>query len=135
MIKIYTDGAWKKHLDKAGAGVAIIYDDGRIEVCHKLLGPVTNNSAELQAVQIALYQILGRGLTEEEVIIKTDSKYVIGMLTLDWKPKANKNIIASAKNLLEDLPNVKLEWVKGHSKDKYNQLADILANIAVDQSF
>ena len=37
--------------------------------------------------------------------------------------------------MISKFDSIKFTWVKGHGKDKYNRLADILANIAIDQHF
>lgn len=135
MIRIYTDGAWRRKNKAAGAGVAIIWNNGQISTYHRYLDDVTNNCAELEAIKLALVKVLLHVFSQENITLYSDSTYAIGMLTQDWKAKANQELILEIKELLKNFPNLEFKWVKGHSKDKYNRLADTLANIAIDQHF
>ena len=100
----------------------------------------TNNQMELQAA------IEGLSMLKEpcEVVITTDSKYVMNGITL-WIEKWKKNNWKSAskkdvknKDLwikLDQLTikhNVKWNWVKGHSGHEKNETADALANKGID---
>ena len=143
MIRIYTDGAWRKKEKAAGAGAVIIWDNGHISTYHEFLGDVTNNCAELRAIKLGLSKILRSYALRRSkkknghnaITVYSDSTYAIGILTKDWKAKANKELIAEIKQIIDEFDDLKFIWVKGHSKDKYNRLADLLANIAIDQHF
>jgi len=101
----------------------------------------TNNRMELMAAIVAL-ETLKRAC---EVVLTTDSKYVRdgitkwidGWKTRGWRTAARQPV----KN--EDLwkrldaavsrHQVKWHWVKGHSGHRENELADQLANVAIDE--
>jgi ribonuclease HI len=78
-----------------------------------------------------------------EVVIYTDSKYVKNGIT-EWiknwekngwksankKPVKNKDLWIKLDNLCKD-NKIIWKWVKGHSSNKYNNLADELATKAI----
>ena len=136
MIRLYTDGAWRKKEKAAGGAAVIIYENGKIATTHSYLGDVTNNCAELRAIKIGLEEVLRSGrIKEMQVTVYSDSTYAIGILTQNWKAKANKQLIQEIKAIMAEFSSVEFNWVKGHGKDRYNRLADLLANIAIDQHF
>jgi ribonuclease HI len=132
---MFTDGAWRRKDKAAGAGVVLIYKDNSIFTHLKHLGDVTNNSAELQAILLGLEVIINETGTSTPICVYSDSSYAIGMLTKDWKTRANKQLVEDGRLLVSRFKNIKFKWVKGHSKNLYNKLADTLANIAIDQHF
>ena len=77
-------------------------------------------------------------LFEDEEIYKfkiiTDSNYAINQSTKNWKANCNLDILNEIWSLLDSINvnNVKVsfQWVKGHNKDKYNEMADMYANRA-----
>ena len=62
----------------------------------------------------------------KEITIISDSMYVIGTMTKDWKRKKNNDLWDIMDNVVDDLI-IKWEHVKGHDGNKYNELCDILA--------
>lgn len=135
MIRIYTDGAWRRKEKAAGAAAIIIWETGKIEVHHSYLGDATNNRAELQAIYLGLRKAIQSVGTSYPITIYSDSTYAIGILTEGWKPRANKELIIEISELIKRFDNLSFKWVKAHSRNKYNRLADLLANIAIDQKF
>ena len=138
MTRIYTDGAWRRREKAAGAAAIIIWKNGKMDIHHKYLGDATNNRAELQAIKLALEKMLaynkGR-LASSNITIYSDSTYAIGILTEGWKARANQELIAEISELMKAFPNLTFKWVKAHSRNKYNRMADLAANIAIDQHF
>lgn len=140
-IVIYTDGGCRGNPGIGGWGVWLRY--GKYE--KKLKGSqaeTTNNQMELTAAIKALEAIKSKTIAIE---LYTDSKYVMNGINEwidNWKAKgwktANKKPV---KNLalwqqLDSLNlqhNVSWHWVKGHSGDIGNEIADALANEAMDE--
>lgn len=130
-MEIYTDGSSKNQ--EGGYGI-VLKKDRIFSISGKVPGKSTNQRAELYAVFKALSLF-----KEEPVDLYTDSKYVIGCCT-EWhhnwrknnwknaqgKPISNKELIFDILTLLEER-NVKFHHVFGHRGDKYNEMADKLA--------
>lgn len=139
-ISIYTDGACRGNPGPGGWGVLLRY--GTVE--KKLKGAedhTTNNRMELTAAIKAL-QALKQACKVE---LYTDSQYLRKGMTewlADWKKRgwktADKKPVKNA-DLWEQLETethrhqVSWHWVKGHSNHPENDIADELANQAIDE--
>ena len=66
------------------------------------------------------------------VHILTDSQYTIGVLTKNWKAKANVELIATIKDTLAGVGRYAFTHVRGHAGVALNERADALANQAMD---
>ncbi|MSP33412.1 MAG: ribonuclease HI [Rickettsiales bacterium] len=138
-ITIYTDGACSGNPGAGGWGAVLLYK----EHIKKISGgekDTTNNRMELKAVIESLRAV--KKLTAD-IIVYTDSKYVQngimewihGWKKNGWKNAAKKPIknVDLWMELDEESAKHKIEWkwVKGHSGNKYNEMADELACGAV----
>ena len=142
--KIYTDGACIGNPGPGGWAAIILNEKGKKELFggEKL---TTNNRMELTATIKALEYFSekeSKQLLLEHIEIYTDSTYVKEGITVwiksweknNWKTSDKKNV----KNIdlwkkLKDLVKhnqIEWKWVKGHSKDPMNDLADELAKKA-----
>ncbi|RPG11769.1 MAG: ribonuclease HI [Pelagibacteraceae bacterium TMED170] len=137
---IYTDGACSGNPGPGGWG-AVIFDKNKNQ--KKISGKeksTTNNRMELMAPIMALMKIK----PNSEITIYTDSTYVKNGIT-EWIKKWEKNGWRSSNKKLvknKDLwiklnslckkNKVSWKWVKGHSNNKYNNLADELATKAIN---
>jgi ribonuclease HI len=88
----------------------------------------TNNVAELSAIKTAISSLKRYDLP---VRVFTDSAYAIGVLTQNWKPQANSDLVSETKQLIEKFKDLKLIKVKGHAGIKENEVADYLATSAI----
>ena len=105
------------------------------EISQPLPDCTTNNQAELMATIVALEALKERC----DVTLYTDSSYVKNGITTwmsGWKKKGWKTKVGHpVKNVelwqeldrLNNKQDVSWNWVKGHSGDKWNTLADELA--------
>jgi ribonuclease HI len=144
-IHIFSDGACDPNPGEAGSGVAV-YEQGLLSElwygCYEPLG--TNNTAELNALYMAL-QIAEKMLSPgRRIQILSDSSYSVNAMTkwsIGWEKNgwtrkgnqelANKELIASMYSLYKRLAgNVVLAHVKGHSGVEGNELADRLSLLA-----
>ncbi len=139
-VVLYTDGACRGNPGPGGWGAYLLYGDAR----KKLRGAeaeTTNNRMELSAVIYGL-RALKRPCRVE---LNTDSKYVLQGIT-EWLPGWKKNGWKTAakkpvKNseLWQQLDaeaerhQIDWHWVKGHSGVPGNEIADQLANQAIDE--
>jgi len=126
-IHVWTDGACTGNPGPAGLGVVIVDGDKREELS-EFLGEGTNNIAELTAILRGLEKIADRA---RPVIVYSDSQYSIGLLTLDWKPKANKELIAELRELCRQFRDLRFVKVAGHSGVPLNERCDQLARAAI----
>ena len=133
-IIIYTDGACSGNPGVGGWGAILMFKEHE----KKILGgnkETTNNQMEIRAVIEALKTIK----KPAEIIIYTDSKYVMDGITKwinGWKKNgwrtADRKAVKNSElwqELDSEVSKHKIEWrwVKGHSGDKYNDIADELA--------
>ena len=139
-VTIYTDGACSGNPGKGGWGAILIYaKDKKYMSGSKIL--TTNNQMELTATIEALKAIL----KPSNIALYTDSQYVKNGITswiFNWKKNgwktANKKPVANKDLWIElekyvDFHSVNWFWVKGHSGDHYNEIADELAVKAMNE--
>lgn len=129
-ICIFTDGASAGNPGPSGIGVVLHFGKYEKEIS-KYIGIATNNIAELKAIQAGLKALKN---TDLPVRIFTDSSYAYGVLTLDWKAKANKEIVASIKKTMAKFKKLRIVKVKGHAGDEGNERADYLATTAIEHA-
>lgn len=139
-IEIYTDGACKGNPGPGGWGALLRYKG----IEKKLYGGeahTTNNRMELTAAIQALLALK----KASEVDIYTDSQYLRQGMTewlAQWKKKGWRN---SKKELVKNIDlwqaldelakthKINWHWIKGHSGHPENELADALANQAIEE--
>jgi len=129
MLTIYADGSCSPNPGTAGIGFVIYNSEtpDRHTEGSRCLGEGTNNIAELEAVREALHYASAVYGYDVEISLHTDSSYAIGIFSKNWKAKANQDLIASIKPLIAKFTNLKFVYVKGHSGEPGNELADTLA--------
>lgn len=127
-IVAYTDGAYSSSRDQGGIGLIMLKDDKVIQQFSRMYKHVTNNQMELGAIIIVLRSIKG---PIDSLTIYSDSMYCIGCATLGWKRKKNqemwKEFDRQYKRVQTLCANIKLEHIKGHNGNKYNEICDKLA--------
>jgi ribonuclease HI len=154
-IYIYTDGGCRGNGKKnniGGLGVVFIYDENVIETISAGYRGTTNNIMELTAILRAFYAI--PKLKEDgkiphdlmKIIIYTDSQYAANAFNEHWISNWKRNGWKSAartpvknikiwKELDKFVHAYDVDFVKvaGHSGDVFNEMADNLANEAMDE--
>jgi ribonuclease HI len=137
---IYTDGACSGNPGPGGWG-AIILDEKENQVnLSGKEGSTTNNRMELIAPIMALKKIK----ESSEITIYTDSIYLKDGITVwinNWqkngwetankKPIKNKDLWVTLSKLTEK-KRIVWKWVKAHTGNKFNELADKLATEAIN---
>lgn len=128
MLEIYTDGAYSPLRNAGGIGIVFVKDNKKIYEFNKKIVDTTNNRCELLAVIYALNSI---SKNIDNIIIYSDSQYVIGCITKDWKRKKNVeywNLFDKKyKQAQSFCDNIEFRWVKGHESNEFNNIADKLA--------
>jgi ribonuclease HI len=138
-IEIFTDGACRGNPGPGGWGVLLRYGKHEKMLSGSELA-TTNNRMELQAAIEALKSLKHPCLVD----LYTDSKYVQQGITewlRSWKRnqwrRADKKPVKNADlwQLLDQVSQahqISWHWVKGHNGHFENELADRLANEAID---
>ena len=143
-IKIYTDGACVGNPGPGGWAAIILIENEKKELFggEKL---TTNNRMELTAAikSLEYYDSQeGKQLSLKEIKIYTDSIYLKEGITSwvnnwkknNWKTSDKKNVknVDLWKKLQDLVKSKQIEWcwIKGHSGDPMNDLADKLAKEA-----
>ena len=127
-VELYADGACSGNPGPAGIGVVLKSGKHRKEL-GTAIGEATNNIAELRAV-IEGIKLL-KTLEQTELVIYTDSQLVEGLLTKNWNPKANQELINEMKGLVQKCRSFKVVKVKGHNGVPENEACHILAQAAL----
>ena len=120
-IVIHTDGACKGNPGPGGWGT-VIEQNGNQQKLSGSEPQTTNNRMEMTAVIKGLEAVD----PSAKVLISSDSTYVINTMTKGWKRKANHDLWDQLDRLVRDR-NISWRWVRGHSGDRGNELADALA--------
>ena len=140
MVEIYTDGACRGNPGPGGWG-AILRFDGTEKHLYGAEADTTNNRMELMAAIAALESLTSTC----EIDLTTDSQYVMKGITewiegwkkRNWKTAARKPVknvdLWQRLDKIVSQHKVKWHWVRGHSGHPENELADQLANRAIDE--
>ena len=147
MIEIYTDGACRGNPGPGGWGACIEYSDKKI-ILSGNDPKTTNNKMELTAVLASLQELINNITKNNQIIICSDSKYVLQGITNWIKNWEKNNWKTSGKKLVKNIDlwkelnncvknlskynDIKWEWVKGHSGNEKNDFVDSLATNEID---
>jgi ribonuclease HI len=126
---VWTDGGCIPNPGPAGIGVVILDGKQRKEIS-EFLGMGTNNIAELTAIVRGLESLPDR---TRPVVVYSDSQYAIGLLTQNWKPKANVELVAQLRALIRAFPEVRFVKVAAHTGIALNERVDQLAAEAISR--
>jgi len=124
MIEIYTDGAYSSSRDHGGWAF-VITEEGKKK--HSSFGDIdatTNNRMEIMGCLQSMLWLKENDYTKATIF--TDSMYVIGTMTKNWKKKKNVDLWIQMFDTVEEL-DITWTHVKGHSGNSLNDYCDMLA--------
>ena len=118
---IYTDGAYSSSRNQGGWAFVVVQNNEVIYKEYDGLINTTNNRMEIMGMLKAL-EWINKNSIPLPIKIYTDSMYVIGTLTLNWKMKKNIDLW----QILIPLVNKDIEYlhVKGHDGNRFNEECD-----------
>lgn len=137
-IVAYVDGSYSESINKYSYGLVLIlpngkeitYSDSQDDSAALSSG---NISGELLGTMTAIKKAIELGF--KEILIYYDYEGIEKWYTGEWKAKsyvAIKYLEFIDKH--KDKISISFEWVKGHSGNKYNDMADKLAKNALSRS-
>lgn len=133
-VTIYTDGAASGNPGPGGYGVVLESSAGHRKELSGGFRRTTNNRMELLAVIKGLRELKS---TEVQVVVVSDSKYVVDAVNKGWlenwikkgfKDKKNPDLWRDMIPLLRKYKPI-FQWVKGHNNHPQNERCDALAVI------
>ncbi|RLA06116.1 MAG: ribonuclease HI [Gammaproteobacteria bacterium] len=136
-VIIYTDGGCRGNPGPGGWGAVLEYQKTK-KTIKGYMEMTTNNKMELTAAIEAL-KILKRPC---KIDLWTDSTYVKDGITIwinnwikkNWPKKIKNQELWKELHEQNGRHDIKWHWVKGHSLNPGNELADALANQAMDEA-
>lgn len=139
----YTDGSHKrdKRYEKSGGWSCVFLNDGQIEIAYSFGNVAGARSTELEAILMAITL----SPKTKKLIVRTDSEDLINSIkqrihqpgVIDEPKKGIPRKDIHKMRCIVEIAyqrNVSFEWVRGHNVDKYNIIADALANKARTKS-
>lgn len=138
-IVAYTDGSCSGPAGPTGSGAHIrVQNRPEVQITDSV-GIGTNNTAEMFAILLVVRYLLSisRYLRPPVVVhVCSDSQYCLSVLTLGYTATADHVLVAEVKDSLARWRSlghsVKFHWTPGHCGINGNEIADDLANKALD---
>lgn len=126
-IPIYTDGSCKGNPGPGGWAAVMV---PRLGFTPRFIRGgetrTTNNRMELMAAIKGLVAVQDIFPLATYFIIYSDSTYLVNTMTKGWKRRANRDLWEQLDDAARG-KHVSWRWVKGHSGDPGNEMADTLA--------
>lgn len=132
-IEIYCDGSCKNNgSPQATGGIGVVLNyiiDGEIKKTKNISEKIptigiTNNYAEIYACIRGLQAVIDKSIP---VTVYSDSQYVINTINLNWKRNYNHTLWQMLDREIDSIDTIEFKHIKGHSGNKFNELADKLA--------
>jgi ribonuclease HI len=128
---LMVDGAARGNPGEAGCGAVIFDEHGTVvRELSRYLGHATNNVAEYEGLLMGLEALLHMG--KKRVRVQSDSQLLVRQLNGQYRVKDEKLqlLFAKAMAMLRQFEEYRIV----HIRRELNQLADQLANFAIDHA-
>lgn len=133
----YVDGSYNKETGEYGCGVVLIFPCGKENELisfsgnHEEAKGMWNVAGELSASMRAMKEAKSRGYSK--LIIHHDYEGVAKYCTKEYRAKQEmtKAYVGWYERNIKEYVQVGFKWVKGHSNNEFNELADKLAKQSV----
>ena len=131
-VTAYIDGLAMPRNPGTGTFGFVIYDsEKKLAEGSGLAGHnVTSNFAEYTALAEALKRLKTMGV-EGDVLIRSDSKLLVGHMSEGWKVKGGMYVekLKEVRDLMKGFGSIRFEWIPREE----NQEADLLTRIAYEK--
>lgn len=121
MIEIYTDGGCNTVSDQGG-WAAVTVEDGKKNSISGTAQPTTNNRMEITAA----IEGISHTPASSEVVVYTDSEYLLGTMTKKWQRKANTDLWQKLDVVLAGR-KVRWQYIGSNAPNPYHEEAHNLA--------
>ena len=121
-VIIFTDGACKGNPGRGGWAAVLKYD-GQERIVSGNDPQTTNNRMEL----LGAIKGLEAAPASREIILYSDSTYVVNTMTKGWKRNANQDLWEQMDRVCRDR-SITWKWVRGHQGTPGNEQADAIAS-------
>lgn len=133
---VFTDGASEGNPGPGGWGAVLVVDDEVVKEDYGSDAYTTNNRMELAALIAGLKMIptdtSADVYTDSQLVVNIVTKWAAGWEAKGWKKKspgpiANLELVKEAYALARQRPMVKIQWIRAHTGNRWNEYADALA--------
>lgn len=130
MIKMYTDASTKNNPGPCGVGIVISTEDRHEQLSIALEKEMSNHEAEFEALLKGLHYLIEHNLTDETLMMYTDSKLVASAVKKNYVKKDLFNVhLTTIQERLTHFPLFFIEWIP----ESKNKGADNLAKQALQK--
>ncbi len=138
MKVVYTDGACIPNPGNGGWAWALIDSDQLVDQASGKMSETTSNRMEYFAMIQAIEKhgpIIKVIFTDSQLLQKTSMEWRHQWKKNNYKKGTVKNLdlVLRISELLDKHPQIKVEWVKGHNGNEWNEFVDELANIQAEE--
>jgi ribonuclease HI len=132
---VFTDGAANPNPGPGGWGAVFVVDDAIRGESFGDEPHTTNNRMELLALRAGIFLVdpalMTIIYTDSQLCVNTFTSWAKGWKARGWKRKdgeiKNLELVREIYELLQQRPQVKLQWIAAHSGNRWNEYADALA--------
>lgn len=133
-LTAYVDGSYNSLTEEFSYGVVILKDGEELKFNEKMsdkeLASMRNVAGEIKGAEAAMRYAVENGY--ESIAIYHDYEGIARWCLGDWKTnKGGTKAYKAFYDSIKDKLYVRFVKVKGHSNDKYNDMADMLAKEAL----
>jgi len=132
---IFTDGACAGNPGPGGWGAVHVQDDRIVEERHGGEPATTNNRMELMGMIAGLEMAsVDAGVdvySDSQLVVNTLNSWAAGWELRGWRrkegPVKNLELVQRAWEMKKARPAARIQWIKAHNGDRWNEYADALA--------
>lgn len=128
MIEVYTDGSGTSRGSAGGWAYLLVRDGNLAGGWAGSEADATNNTMELTAAISGLYNAMTVMEPGEEVVLCSDSEYVLGLAAGKFEPSANVQLAHRVRRLAQATGS-RFRHVDGHSGNEFNEMCDTWAGL------
>lgn len=124
MIKLYTDASTKNNPGPSGVGIVITAENRYEQLSIPLDKKMSNHEAEFEALIKGLDYLIDHQLTDETLMVYTDSKLVASAIKKNYvKKDIFKIYLALVTEKLHHFPLFFVQWIPQSQNKGADQLA------------